>query len=147
MLQGRLKRLAAPAIVLLIFAVAACTSPGRWHGTEPTAPAPSTSTPATVRTIADSAIGDRVTVTAVLATIISERSFVVQDVDLPDRGLLALGHLPENTSPTDLLTMRGVIATFDFDRLAWTSGLGPDSRYEKFLDRKILIAHDVRSWA
>jgi hypothetical protein len=146
-LQERRKQHFASAIVLLIAAVAACTSPGRWHGTEPTKRASSASAPATGRTIADSQIGDRVTVTAVLATVVSERSFVVQDVDLPDLGLLTLGNLPKRASPPDLLTMRGVIATFDFDRLAWTYGLVPDSRYEKFLNQKILIAHDVRSWA
>ncbi|MEU8230461.1 hypothetical protein AB0C12_12780 [Actinoplanes sp. NPDC048967] len=145
MLQASLKQFSASVTVLLIFAMAACSSPGRWHGTDPTVPSPSAT--ATVRTIADSEVGDRITVTAVLVTVISERSFVVEDVDLPNRGLLTLGHLPEHSGQGDLLTMRGVIATFDFDRLAWTYGLVRDSRYEKFQDHKILIAQDVRSWA
>ena len=148
MRQGRCNQLSAPAAVLLIFLVmAACTAPGRWRGTEPTEPPPTGSTTAPLRTIPDSEIGDHLTVTAGLVTIISERSFVVRDVDLPDRGLLALGDLPDDARPADLLTLRGVIDTFDFDRLAGSYGLVPDDRYDQFRGVKILLAHDVHSWA
>jgi hypothetical protein len=145
--QPRCHQLSVPGVALLIFLVAACTSPGRWRGMEPTVPSPAGSAATPLRTIADSEIGDQLTVTAVLVTVISERSFIVRDVDLPDQGLLTLGHLPTHAGPPDLLTLRGVIDKFDFDRLAWVYGLLPDDRYEKFRDRRILIAHDVRSWA
>lgn len=147
MRKERCHQLSVPAVIVLIFLMTACTAPGRWHGTAPVEPSPTVSAAAPLRTIADSEIGDQLTVTAALVTIISARSFVVRDVDLPDRGLLALGHLPDEVRPADLLTMRGVIDTFDFDRLAWTYGLVPDDRYDRFRDVKVLLAHDVRSWA
>ncbi len=147
MRQERRNQLSVPAVVLLIFLVVACTPQGRGRGTELTEPPPTGSATAPPRTIPDSEIGDRLTVTAGLVTIISERSFVIRDVDLPDRGLLALGDLPDHARPDDLLTVRGVIDTFDFDRLAGTYGLVPDDRYDRFRGVKILLAHDVRSWA
>lgn len=148
MRQERCNRLpAAAAAMLSILLVAACTSPGRWGGTEPTAPAPTGAAAGAPGTIADSEIGDQLTVTAALVTIISERSFVVGDVDLPDRGLLALGPVPDHARPADLLTIRGVIDTFEFNRLAAAHGLVPDDRYDSFLGAKVLVTSDVRSWA
>lgn len=132
-------------VLSIFFLVTACTPPG--HNTEPTAPSPTGSVTVPLRTIANSEVGDQLTVTAALVTAIGEWSFVVRDVDLPDQGLLTLGHLPDQARPADLLTIWGVIDMFDFDRLARTYGLVPDDRYDKFHGRKILIAREVRSWA
>ena len=134
-------------LAALLLLLTACISPGRWHSAHPTTPASTASSTASPSTIANSQVGDRLTVTAMLVSVISARSFVVGDADLPDQGLLALGHLPEHARPADLLTLRGVIDTFDFDRLAWTYGLVPDDGYDAFRGQKILIANDVRSWA
>lgn len=135
------------AVLSALLLLAACTSPNRGRDEQPTTPTPTASAGVPLKTIADSEIGDRLTVTAVLVSVISARSFVVEDADLPDRGLLALGQLPDQARPPDLLTLRGVIDTFEFDRLARTYGLVQDERYDTFRGRKILIADDVRSWA
>jgi hypothetical protein len=68
-------------------------------------------------------------------------------VDMPQQGLLALGLHPAHAPPPDLLTLRGVIDTFDFERVARAYKVVPDTAPYKFRDHKILIAHDVRSWA
>ena len=133
-----------PAALLLM---AACTSPGRWNDRQPFVPTPTASSSVSLKTLASSAVGDQLTVTAALVGVIGTRAFIVHDADLPDRGMLTLGHLPDHARPADLLTMRGVVDTFEFDRLAWTYGLVQDERYDKFRGRKILLAHDVRSWA
>jgi hypothetical protein len=101
----------------------------------------------TLRTIRDSEIGDRMTITAALVTVISERSFTVYDADLPDQGLLVLGRLPINAQPKDLITVRGVIATFDFERFQSAHDLDHQRHYRAFDDRKILVAEYVHSWS
>jgi hypothetical protein len=110
---------------------------------DPPAAAPSV----TLKTIRDSEIGARLTITAVLVTVLSEHSFTVYDVDLPDQGLLVLGHLPVSAQPNDLITVRGVITTFDFECLRSACGLDEEERYEVFRSRKILATQDIHSWS
>lgn len=148
MISSRMYPLSGAVSVLMTsLLVAACSAPSRRHDTESITPAPTPAVTTPLRTIAGSAVGDELTVTAALATVLSGRSFIVRDVDLPEHGLLVLGHLPDGARPADLLTVRGVIDTFDFDRLAWTYRLAHDDRLDTFQGRKILIAQDVRSWA
>jgi hypothetical protein len=142
------QRLCAGALALVAWsATMACTPADRTPVPAGSSETPVAAPSVTLRTIADSPIGAGLTITAVLTAVLSERSFIVDDVDLPDQGLLVLGNLPDGAQPRDLLTVRGVIAAFDFEHFATTYDLDQEARYRPFHDRKILVAHDVRSWA
>ncbi|GAA3347087.1 hypothetical protein GCM10020358_60550 [Amorphoplanes nipponensis] len=100
-----------------------------------------------MNTIEASDVGDRLTLTAVVVRVLTASSFVVHDVDLPDDGLLVLGGSLTAMHPHDLVTVAGTIDLFAFDRFRERFSLGPASSYGLFEGRKVLVAHDVRSWA
>jgi hypothetical protein len=106
---------------------------------------PDPSRPPPLNTIEASEVGDRLTVTASVAGVPEEGSFVVEDADLPDDGLLVLSEA-EVQVPA-LVTVEGTIERFAFDRFSGRYGLTDAAAYRRFDGRKILVADQVRSWA
>ncbi|WP_412751611.1 hypothetical protein [Krasilnikovia sp. M28-CT-15] len=100
-----------------------------------------------MNTIEASDVGDRLTLTAVVVRVLTASSFVVHDVDLPDDGLLVLGGSLTSMHPRDLVTVAGTIDIFTFERFRGRFVLAPAPSYDRFEGRKVLVAHDVRSWA
>ena len=142
------RRLCGAALALVAsLPLVGCTSSHRAPGAESSVGAPVAAPSVTLRTIRDSEIGDRLTITAALVAVVSERSFTVYDADLPDQGLLVLGQLPVRAQPKDLITVRGVIATFDFERFRSAYDLDHEGSYRAFHGRKILVAEYVHSWS
>lgn len=109
----------------------------------PSAPGPSG---VLVDTIAARRVGDRLTTTAAVTSVLALRAFVIGDADLPDRGLLVLGGPPGGVRESSLVTVSGVIDRFEFDRFADRYGLQDPRRYDRFTDHKIMLADDVHSW-
>nr|WP_221383132.1 hypothetical protein [Actinoplanes polyasparticus] len=92
-------------------------------------------------------VGDPIVMTAVVAAIMTARAFVIADADLPDQGTLVLGVVPPGLEQRSLVTVRGVVDEFGFDRLSTPYGLERRERYSDFESRKVVLAHTVRSWA
>ncbi|MCM4083846.1 hypothetical protein [Paractinoplanes hotanensis] len=92
-------------------------------------------------------VGDPVVMTAVVVAVMTARAFVIADADLPDQGTLVLGVVPPGLEQRGLVTVRGVVDEFDFDRLSAPYGLERRERYTDFESRKVVVAHSVRSWA
>jgi hypothetical protein len=106
---------------------------------------PEPSRPPPLNTIEASEVGDRLTLTASVADVPGEGSFVVRDADLPDEGLLVLSGA-EVQVPA-LVTVEGTIERFAFDRFGERYGLTDAAAYRRFDGGKILVADEVRSWA
>jgi hypothetical protein len=142
------RRLRAGFLSLLTLCLLmACTPAGPASDPAPTFETSTAPPGETLRTIAGSEIGAVLTVTAALVTVISDQAFVLSDVDLPERGLLVVGTLPDGARPPDLITARGAIAAFEFEQFSRTYGLDQPARYDAWQGRKVLVAHEVRSWA
>jgi hypothetical protein len=92
-------------------------------------------------------VGDRLVVTAAVTAVLTERSFVLADVDLPDRGLLVLGAIPESAGLRSLVTVDGTVDRFEFDRFVKPFLLDRRNRYAEFDGRKIVVADSVSSWS
>lgn len=92
-------------------------------------------------------VGDRLVVTAAVAVVLTARSFVLADVDLPDRGLLVLGAIPRSAGPRSLVTVDGTVDRFEFDRFAEPFLLDRRNRYNQFDGRKMIVADNVHSWS
>jgi len=127
----------ATGLILLTLTTSACSS----DEPRPTTTPDRSSSSATLKTMANRVAGDHITLTARLVRVVNSQTFVVNDVDLPEQGLLVLGPLPAHAQPPALLTVSGVIAVYRPDSPQ------PDSGLERFLDRKIVVADAVRSWA
>jgi hypothetical protein len=67
--------------------------------------------------------------------------------DLPHRGLLIFGTMPPGLQPTDLVSVRGRIARFDFGAFAPRFALSEAKHYLPFDGHKVLIAEQIRSYA
>lgn len=145
--RTRTSRLRAGGLALLICFLAFACSAGDQGPAPPASRTPTALPSGSLNTIKNSKVGDRLTITAALKAAISDQAFTVDDVDLPDQGLLVLGTLPDHARPKDLLTVRGTIAAFDFQNFAAIYGLDQEIRYRPFQDRKVVVADDVRSWS
>jgi hypothetical protein len=132
---------------VVCLAIGACTNSPVPARPAETAPTPGASAEAPVGTIARHDVGDRIIVTASVATVITTQSFVIGDADLPDRGVLVLGGPPTGVRSTSLVTVYGTIDRFEFGRFAGIYRLGSDDRYARFDGHKIVLAASVRSWA
>ena len=108
-------------------------------------PMPSRSAP--LDTIAAAAEGERIVLTAGVTGVLSDRAFVVGDVDLPDEGLLVLTPAAVDVAAPDLVTVDGVLRKFTFPAFRVPFGLVQAGPYEPFEGRKVLVAADVRSLA
>ena len=136
--QDLVRHACAAALVLLTGAAASCSA--GYHPVPAITANPSPSG-VVLKTIANRAVGEHITLTAILSRVLNDEAFVVRDVDLPDQGLLVLGELPTRTSPPALVTVTGVIAVHHPEDLL------QDSALADFVDRKIVVADTVRSWA
>lgn len=96
-------------------------------------------------TIAAADLGDRLTITARVVERLDDRSFVVQDVDLPVGGLLVVGRTATEVRPPILVTVRGAVGIFHYDTHS-DGGLGPRSRYERFEGLRAVVATSVTVW-
>ncbi|PRY20124.1 hypothetical protein CLV70_1255 [Pseudosporangium ferrugineum] len=128
--------------VLVVALTAACT-PGCTRD-EPAAEPRRT---ALRNTIEATNVGARLIVTATVTTILTPRSFVVADVDLPAQGLLVLSDARAELQPRGLVTVYGVLDRFDYARLAARFDLAAPAAYHAYDNRKILVAADVSSRA
>jgi hypothetical protein len=90
-------------------------------------------------------VGDRVTVTAAVTAVLTTQSFVIDDVDLPERGLLVLGGPASGVHDRSLVTVRGTIQRFELDRMAEPNQLPADGGFARFEGRKVLLAESVQS--
>lgn len=127
----------AAALILLTGGASACHA-----ADEPTPAITANLSPSgeALKTIANSGVGEHITLTAGLSRVLTRQAFVVRDVDLPEQGLLVLGELPAQARPPALVTITGVVTIYH------PEGLGEDSELADFRDRKIVVADTVRSW-
>jgi hypothetical protein len=98
-------------------------------------------------TVSRAAIGAELSITASVQRVIVADAFVIVDGDLPVRGLLVFGTVPGALQPTDLVSVRGRIARFDFATFAPRFALSEAQRYQQFNGGKVLIAEQIRSYA
>lgn len=82
-----------------------CTNSPAPSGEAGTTPAPQIASELPIGTIAGHNLGDRVMVTASVASVITARSFVIGDADLLDRGLLVFGGPGSGVRRTALVTV------------------------------------------
>lgn len=143
-MRGRFRGTAARLLVLLILpAGLAASGCGAFDDTVQATP--KTSSRPSLNTMEASAVGDRLTLTAVVTGVSSSQSFTVQDADLPERGLLVLG--PAAVRTQDLVTVTGVVDLFTYAGFRERFRLADHRVYHRFESRKVLIADEVRSWA
>jgi hypothetical protein len=133
---SRRGRVVAIALVVLVTA-AGCVRPARDDPDPPRRDAD---------TIADAAIGQRLTITAGVDRRLSDRSFIVRDADLPDDGLLVVTLAPTHVWYPVLVTVTGTVRMFHPADFAWLR-LSERSRYTAFDARKVLLADEVKVWA
>ena len=135
-------------LVIAVICLAPTSSCGARRDSHPPAVSPPTArASAAPKTIATSEVGDPLVITAAVAAIITAQAIVVSDVDLPEQGLLVLGVVPGDLERRDLVTVKGVVDKFDFTHFAARYRLEHPDRYRKFTNRKIVLAHAVRSWS
>ena len=123
--------------LVVLFAAAGCSDSGR---EDPDPPRRDRDT------IADAAIGERLTITASVDRRLSDRSFVISDADLPDDGLLVLTRTPTRVWYPVLITVTGTVTMFHLADFGWLR-LGERSRHTAFDGRKVLLADEIRVWA
>ena len=128
-------------VVLMVLALAGCSP------TSDPEPEPTRSRTAPVDTIAAAAEGQRIVLTAGVIAVLGDRAFVVDDVDLPDQGLLVLAPEPADVRRPDLVTVDGVLRRFTFAAFCTPFGLAQAAPYEPFEGRKVLVATSLRSLA
>lgn len=92
-------------------------------------------------------VGDHVTITAAVTAVLATQLFVIDDADLPERGLLVLGGPASGVHDRSLVTVRGTIHRFELKRLAEPYQLPADGGFARFEGRKVLLAESVHSWA
>jgi hypothetical protein len=97
-------------------------------------------------TIANSDVGERLTITAGVHRCLSGTSFIVRDVDLPVGGLLVVASEPVQIWYPVLVTVTGAVVVFRYANFADVLQ-GPGRLYEQFEGRKELLADDVHVWA
>lgn len=127
--------------LVLILALAPACRPG--CARDDAAPRPSPT--ALLDTVEASTVGTRLIVTAGVAEVLTPQSFVVEDADLPDQGLLVLSDARTDLHRHDLVTVYGAIDRFDYPRFASRLQLNGPGSYRPFEGRKILVAADVSS--
>jgi hypothetical protein len=140
--RGKAVRIWSVLALLTCLAASGCSA---FADTAPADPEPSRRPP--LDTMEASTVGDRLTVTASVTGVSSQRSFTVHDVDLPDRGLLVLAEADARVGVPDLVTVTGTVALFTFTGFQSRYGLGDVRVYQRFESRKVLLADEVRSWA
>lgn len=142
-----------------------CLGPIRWRGTtallaclalapavgcandpDPApSPSPRTTTPAS--TLARASVGDRLTVTATVAAVLTARSFVVRDVDLTNDRLLVLAERPADVRHPDLVTVTGIVVRFRYADYQERFELSGVVDYRPYEGLKALVADRVTSLA
>jgi hypothetical protein len=130
------------ALILALTPAAACTSD---HGRDDAASAPRRTVPRD--TIEATDVGARLIVTAIVAQVLTPQSFVVEDADLPEAGLLVLSEVRSKLSRHDLVTIDGSIDLFDYARFAERLTLTTRDAYREYDGQKVLVAVDVSSHA
>jgi hypothetical protein len=136
------RRIGAWFVMVMCLTLTGCTLP--WEH-EPVEPKPSRT--ARLDTIAATAEGERLVVTASVGAVLGDRAFVVTDVDLPDQGLLVLTPAAVQLRAPDLVTVDGVVRRFTFPAFRVPFGLAEPLPYQPFEDRKAMVAADIRSYA
>lgn len=137
-LRGSL--LSALWLVLICLMVTACTSSTHRDDSRPEP----TRGP-TVNSFAARQIGEQLTLTAGVEKMLETHAFVVQDVNLPVRGLLVLGDPPRELRAPDLVTVRGIVERFEFQRFAEPYALRDKALYTPFEGQKMIIADMIKS--
>ncbi|WP_203789814.1 hypothetical protein [Paractinoplanes rishiriensis] len=82
-----------------------------------------------------------------MTAVLTTQLFVIEDADLPERGLLVLGGPVSGLHDRSLVTVQGTIQRFELERLAEPYQLPADGDFARFEGRKVLLAESVRSWA
>lgn len=130
------------ALILCALLPAGCGWSG---GPEPAAP---TASPSGAQdTVSAAHPGDRLVVTATVAAVLTPESFLVSDIDLPENGLLIIGTAPQTLRRPDLVTIDGIVRSFDYARFAEQYLLGGPAWYEDYQGRHVLVADRVSSYA
>ncbi|WFF00255.1 hypothetical protein [Micromonospora sp. WMMD964] len=134
-------RPAAATLSAVVLLAGGCTD-------EPAAPQPSpVPTPTTAPgTVARAQVGDQLTVTATVETVITESAFVVRDVDLTDGTLLVLSTGPSVPAAPQLVTVEGTVIRFSHGDLTGRYHLGPRGPYRAFEGGRALVARELTVW-
>jgi hypothetical protein len=139
--QRILRRATIAAVLVAALYVSGCNR----DLTAETPPRPASTSPPS--TLARTAIGDRLTVTAAVERIVDDRAFVVRDVDLTAGALLVLTRQVVDMTPPQLVTVEGTVILFSYGDLAVEHGLGDDlDTYRAFDGQKALVAGQVTVW-
>lgn len=144
---SRAHRSLPAATLVACLTTAACGAAAESPSPASRPPASAADPSAPLNTIAQRDVGDRLTATALVASVITVHAFVIADIDLPDQGLLVLGGPAGGVRPKSLVTVSGTVDRFDFDEFATAYGLEHRERYGRFAGRKVIVADQVRSWA
>ncbi|MCO8277674.1 hypothetical protein M1L60_44575 [Actinoplanes sp. TRM 88003] len=124
--------------------IAGCTVPAETSESAVTTPTTRPSVTASLMTLRSLEVGDTLTTTAAVQTILAASAFTVEDADLPDQGMLILGERPQGLRPHSLVTVKGTIERFDFERFSGTYQLPSPEPFERFGNRKIVVAERIR---
>ncbi|MCA2219029.1 hypothetical protein [Jidongwangia harbinensis] len=129
-------------VLAVCLALAGCDAPWRDE-----IPEPEPTRSAVLDTIAATDVGERLVLTASVATVLGDRAFVVRDVDLPDDGLLVLTTTSTGFRAPDLVSVEGTVRRFTFAGFKVPFGLSGPRPFQLFEGRKVLVAAKAQSLA